>query len=158
MLLGNFIKNINRKYYKTYFSGVAFNSKQVKKDNIFFAIEGTKFDGNKYIFDAINNGAKIIVSSSKSQISYKKKVLFIYNKNPRKMLSYISSRFYKLKPKNIIAVTGTNGKTSIVNFYHQIMSLNNKKVASIGTLGVLSKKFNVETKNTTKDPDNIHKI
>ena len=57
MLLGNFIKNINRKYYKTYFSGVAFNSKQVEKNNIFFAIEGTKFDGNKYIFDAINNGA-----------------------------------------------------------------------------------------------------
>ena len=68
-----------------------------------------------------------------------KKVLFIYNKNPRKMLSYISSQFYKLKPNNIIAVTGTNGKTSIANFYHQIMSLNNKKVASIGTLGVLSK-------------------
>ena len=62
MLLGNFIKNINRKYYKTYFSGIAFNSKQVKKDNIFFAIEGTKLDGNEYIFDAINNGAKIIIS------------------------------------------------------------------------------------------------
>ena len=64
MLLGNFIKNINRKYYKTYFSGVAFNSKQVKKDNI-FAIEGTKFDGNKYIFDAINNGAIIISKNIK---------------------------------------------------------------------------------------------
>ena len=58
MYLGNFIKNINKKYYNLYFSGVAFNSKQVKKDNIFFAIEGTKFDGNKYIFDAINKGAK----------------------------------------------------------------------------------------------------
>ena len=74
------------------------------------------------------------------------------------MLSYISSQFYKLKPNNIIAVTGTNGKTSIANFYYQIMSLNNKKVASIGTLGVLSKKFNLETNNTTIDPVSIHKI
>ena len=65
MLLGNFIKNINRKHYKTYFSGVAFNSKQVKKDNIFFAIEGVEFDGNKFITDAINNGARIIVSKKK---------------------------------------------------------------------------------------------
>ena len=55
-------------------------------------------------------------------------------------------------------MTGTNGKTSIANFYHQIMSLNNKKVASIGTLGVLSKKFNLKTNNTTIDPVNIHKI
>ena len=38
------------------------------------------------------------------------------------------------------------------------MSLNNKKVASIGTLGVLSKKFNLKTNNTTIDPVNIHKI
>ena len=52
----------------------------------------------------------------------------------------------KLKPKNIIAVTGTNGKTSIANFYQQI--LNNKKVASIGTLGVLSRKLNIKTNNT----------
>ena len=74
------------------------------------------------------------------------------------MLSDIASQFYKLKPKNIIGVTGTNGKTSIANFYQQILSLNNKKVASIGTLGVLSKKFNLKTNNTTIDPVSIHKI
>ena len=158
MLLGEVFKNINKKYKNIYFKNIRFNSKECKLNDIFFAIRGNNYDGNKYIYDAINNGAKIIVSSSKSQISYKKKVLFIYNKNPRKMLSDISSRFYKLKPKNIIAVTVTYGKTSIAYFYLQIMSLNNKKVASIGTLGVLSKKFNLETTNTTIDPVNIHKI
>ena len=55
-------------------------------------------------------------------------------------------------------MTGTNGKTSVANFYQQILSLNNKKVASIGTLGVLSKKFNLNTKNTTMDPVTLHKI
>ena len=158
MLLGEVFKNINKKYKNIYFKNIRFNSKECKPNDIFFAIQGNNSDGNKYIYDAINNGAKIIVSGSKSQSLNKKKVLFIYNKNPRKMLSYISSQFYKLKPNNIIAVTGTNGKTSIANFYHQIMSLNNKKVASIGTLGVLSKKFNLETNNTTIDPVNIHKI
>ena len=74
------------------------------------------------------------------------------------MLSETASRFYKLKPKNIIAVTGTNGKTSIANFYQQILTLNNKKVASIGTLGVLSRKFNLKTNNTSIDPISIHKI
>jgi len=70
----------------------------------------------------------------------------------------VASRFYKLKPKNIIAVTGTNGKTSIANFYYQILTLNNKKVATIGTLGILSKKLNLKTDNTTVDPIKIHKI
>ena len=158
MLLGKVFKNINKKYKNIYIRNIRFNSKECKPNDIFFAIQGNNSDGNRYIDEAINNGAKVIVSGSKSQRSNTKKVLFIYNKNPRKMLSYISSQFYKLKPNNIIAVTGTNGKTSIANFYHQIMSLNNKKVASIGTLGVLSKKFNLETNNTTIDPVNIHKI
>ena len=158
MLLGKVFKNINKKYKNIYIRNIRFNSKECKPNDIFVAIQGNNFDGNKYIDDAINNGAKVIVSGSKSQRSNTKKVLFIYNKNPRKMLSDISSKFYKLKPNNIIAVTGTNGKTSIANFYHQIMSLNNKKAASIGTLGVLSKKFNLKTNNTTIDPINIHKI
>ena len=143
MLLGNFIKNINRKYYKTYFSGVAFNSKQVKKDNIFFAIEGTKFDGNKYIFDAINNGAKIIIS--KKNIKFRdKNIIFLRENNPRKLLAEISFKLIKKKPKNLIAVTGTNGKSSIVNFYYQILTLSNKKAAAIGTLGVCSKEINFD--------------
>ena len=47
-------------------------------------------------------------------------ILFIKNKNPRKALAEAASNFYKKKPKNIIALTGTNGKTSISNFFYQI--------------------------------------
>ena len=158
MLLGKVFVNINKKYKNIHFRDIKFNSKECKPNDIFFAIQGNKSNGNKYIYDAINNGAKIIVSSLKLKRSDLKKVLFINCKNPRKMLSEIACRFYRLKPKNIIAVTGTNGKTSIANFYQQILSLNNKKVASIGTLGVLSKKFNLKTNNTTLDPVSIHKI
>ena len=158
MLLGKVFVNINKKYKNIHFRDIKFNSKECKPNDIFFAIQGNKSNGNKYIYDAINNGAKIIVSSLKLKRSDLKKVLFINCKNPRKMLSEIACRFYRLKPKNIIAVTGTNGKTSIANFYQQILSLNNKKVASIGTLGVISKKFNLKTNNTTLDPVSIHKI
>ena len=94
MLLGNFIKNLNIKYFNTYFSGVAFDSKRVQKDNIFFAIKGTKFDGNNYILDAINKGAKIIIS--KKNIKLKdKNILFLKNNNPRKLLSEISFQLIK---------------------------------------------------------------
>ena len=62
MYLGNYIKKLDKKYQKVFFSGISFNSLKVKKDNIFFAIKGNKFDGNDYIFDAIKRGAKVIVS------------------------------------------------------------------------------------------------
>ncbi len=157
MLLGKFIKNLNRKYYKTYFSGLAFDSKKVKKDNIFFAIEGSKFDGSNFIFDAINKGAKIIIS--KKDIKLKNKnIIFLKNKNPRKLLAEISFKLIKKKPSNLIAVTGTNGKSSIANFYYQILTLNNKKAATIGTLGVRSKIINFDLLNTTIDPIQLGQI
>ena len=85
-------------------------------------------------------------------------ILFIHTENIRKLLAEISFKIYKKKPKNLIAVTGTNGKSSVANFYHQILSLNKKKVASIGTLGVKSKDMNLNLSNTTIDPIQLGQI
>ena len=52
---------------------------------------------------------------------------YIFKKNIRKLLAEISFKIYKKKPKNLIAVTGTNGKSSIVNFYYQILKKLKKK-------------------------------
>ena len=60
MIIGNFIKEIELKYKNHYFSGLCFNSLECKKDNIFFAIKGTKIDGNKFINHAIQKGAKLL--------------------------------------------------------------------------------------------------
>ena len=158
MLLGKVLINIKKKYKKIYFKDIKFDSKACELNDIFFAINGNHSKGNNYINDAIHNGAKIIISNLKFEGFNKKNILFIKDKNPRKLLSEVSSRYYKLKPKNIIAVTGTNGKTSVANFYEQILSMNNKKVASIGTLGLSSKKLKLKTNNTTLDPISTHKI
>ena len=56
MLLGNYFRNIKKSYKKFYFSDISFNSSQIKKNNIFFAIRGNKIDGNNYISSAIKNG------------------------------------------------------------------------------------------------------
>ncbi len=151
MYLGKFIKNLDVKYKKTFFSGIATDSSKVKKDNIFFAIKGSKFDGNNFITSAIKNGSKIIISEGKNT-KFQKGILFIQTNNVRKLLAEISFKIFNKIPKNLIAVTGTNGKSSIADFYFQILSLTNKKVASIGTLGVRSKKFNISLSNTTMDP------
>ena len=66
MLLGHYFKNIKHQYSQIYFSGISFNSYQIKKNNIFFAIKGNKIDGNDFISSAISNGAKIIITEKKN--------------------------------------------------------------------------------------------
>ena len=156
MLVGKFFSNIHAKNKSHYFSGISFNSKHVKKNNIFFAIKGTAIDGNKYIKDAIKKGAKTVVSNLSFE-GKKSKVLYIKTNNSRKLLSEIASKFYKKKPKNLIAVTGTNGKSSIANFYFQIMKLIGKKAAYIGTLGIKTQFNNLKIKNTTLDSISLNK-
>ena len=157
MFLGNYFNNIQKKYKQIYFSGISFNSNQVKKDNIFFAIKGNRIDGNNFILSAISNGAKIIITEKKIN-ELRNGILFIQTKNIRKLLAEISFKIVKKIPSNIIAVTGTNGKSSIADFYYQISDLNNKKVASIGTLGIKSKNFKKGLSNTTIDPIQLSKI
>ena len=157
MRLGDHFKQIRKKYYNIFFSGICFDHKKIKRNYIFFAIKGNNLDGNKFIPLAIKKGCKIIVTE-KNFDEYSSGVLFIHTKNIRKLLAQISFSIFKKKPNNLIAVTGTNGKSSVSDFYYQILSLNNKKVASIGTLGVRSNSFNLNLSNTTIDPINLSKI
>ena len=81
----------------------------------------------------------------------------IKTKKIRNYVSEIASKFYKLKPKNIIAVTGTNGKTSVADFFYQLLNTNNIPVASIGTLGIKYKKKIIKTNLTSPDIITLHK-
>jgi MurE/MurF fusion protein len=156
MLLKNLINNLPEEQKKITITGLSSNSKKVKKGHIFFAIKGNRSNGENFIEEAIHNGASVIVCSKSSK--YKsKKILVIKNKNIRNFLSEISSKFYKLKPKNIIAVTGTNGKTSVADLFYQILSLNKIPAASIGTLGIKYKNKIFKTGLTSPDTISIHK-
>ena len=157
MLLKDYIPNIKKKFKKVFFSGISFESAKVKKNNIFFAIKGNKIDGNNFISKAIKKGAKIIISEKKIK-SFQNGVIYIQSRNIRKLLAEVSFKIYKKKPENLIAVTGTNGKSSIADFYYQILKLNNVKVASIGTLGVKSNNIYQNLSNTTIDPLQLAKI
>ena len=157
MQLSKIIKNLKPQYRSHFFSNLSSNSKDCKKDDIFFSIKGKRHNGNKFIKDAINRGARTIVSSTKPE-KLKNGVLYLYNNNPRRFLAECTKSFYKKKPKNIVAVTGTNGKTSISDFYYQILKLCKKPVCSIGTLGVKTQNFKRETINTTLDNITLNKL
>ena len=156
MLLKNLIKNIPKEKGNIFISGIASNSKEVKKNYIFFAIKGKKLNGEKFIKNAIAKGASVIICSKECNFK-DKNVQIIKTKNIRILLSEIASRFYKLKPKNIIAVTGTNGKTSVADIFYQILRVNKISAASIGTLGIKYNDKIIKTNLTTPDTISLHK-
>ncbi len=156
MLLKNLIKKISKDKQNINILGLSTNSKEIKKNFIFFAIKGNKLNGEKFIQEAINKGASVIICSNNCK--YKNKnVLIIKTKNIRYFLSEIASRFYRMKPKNIIAVTGTNGKTSVADIFYQILRINNIPAASIGTLGIKYNSKTIKTGLTSPDTIALHK-
>ena len=156
MLLKNLIKNISKDKKNIIIAGLSTNSKEIKKNYIFFAIRGTKQNGEHFIKDAINKGASVIICENNCKIK-NKKIPIIKTKNIRFFLSELASRFYKLKPKNIIAVTGTNGKTSVADMFYQIMRINNLPAATIGTLGIKYNGKIIKTNLTSPDTITLHK-
>ncbi|GIR62224.1 MAG: UDP-N-acetylmuramoyl-L-alanyl-D-glutamate--2,6-diaminopimelate ligase [Alphaproteobacteria bacterium] len=150
-------ENIEDHFKEIEINGISNNSKNIKKNFIFFAFTGNKTNGNLYINEARKNGATIIISQEKKG----KDIIKLPNKDYSKIYSHLCSSFYNKKPKNIIAVTGTNGKTSVTDFCRQIWSFYGLKSASIGTLGIrdTSEKYYHKIRNnlTTLDSSELNK-
>lgn len=139
-----FLKYQNRNF--------SINSKKLNKDDIFFAIEGSKQSGSLYSSEALSKGAYKVVTSKNIR---NKNYLIV--KNVKKFLAEACSVKYKEKPNNIIAVTGTNGKSSVANFYFQILKNLKINSAAIGTLGIFYKNKVKRINLTTPDIITIHK-
>ena len=156
MYLGKILKSVDKKYKYIKSSGICFDSRKIKRGNIFFAIRGRNKSGKNFLNTVIKKKACcVVIDENIKKKNYKIPIITV--KDCRKSLAEASSNVYKQKPKNIIAVTGTNGKSSVANFFYQILSLNNILSASIGTLGINTKKFKKTTNLTSVDSLSLHK-
>lgn len=145
---------LNNILYDYDVQGITTNSKKVKKGDIFICLQGDKFDGNLFIGEALSNGAVAIVTDKNINLPVSIKV-----KDARQAYSIMSRNFYnracdKLK---IVAVTGTNGKTTTVNIISDILKMAGHKVATVGSIGINYNGKTFETGLTTPDPDVLHK-
>ena len=104
MPLGNLLKSTNQNYQKIPVRGISFDSRKVKKGDIFFAIKGNKKSGVNFINEAISKGVSVIVSSKKIKYANSNVPLLLV-KDVRESLSEASSNFYKKKPSKIVVVT-----------------------------------------------------
>ena len=124
------------------------DSRKLKKNEIFFDFISNKKIDNPYLKEVIEKKPYLIVSQKK--INYRN-ILVV--KNIKNFYFSLIQKKYKKIPKNLYAVTGTNGKTSVASFFNQINHLNKLSCANIGTLGYYFKKS--VKKNNLTTPDNL---
>jgi len=133
-------------------SGLTCDSREVKPGYVFAALPGTVTDGRKYIEGAIEKGAGAILSTAGLNLP----VPYLASDNPRFEYSKMAARLYAGQPKTLVAMTGTNGKSSTVEFLRQIWAYAGHEAACFGTLGVQSPKGYRPLTHTTPDAVALH--
>ena len=141
------------------FNKIEFNSNKISKNDLFIATKGNSVDGNMYISDAIENGAKIILSED-LVTKLTKDVTYVIVRDSRAALAIISSNYYDNPTSKfkLIGVTGTNGKTTTTTLMYQLFLLLNSKVGLISTNKILINNNVIESTHTTPDPLSLNKI
>jgi UDP-N-acetylmuramoyl-L-alanyl-D-glutamate--2,6-diaminopimelate ligase len=114
-------------------SGVTADSRKVTKGTLFAALPGTKVDGRDFIPAAIQAGAAAILAAEDTKAF---DVPLVYAEDVRRTYALAAARFWGAQPPVVVAVTGTNGKTSVAVFCRQIFTRLGRKAASLGTLGL----------------------
>ena len=140
-------------------AGLSADSRQVARGFLFAALPGARLDGRRYIPGALNAGAAAILSTMDvtREILDGAAAALITDPQPRRQLAWMADRFFDAQPATQVAVTGTNGKTSVVSFLQQIWSAAGRKAAGLGTLGIRGPGVDRDGALTTPDPVSLHR-
>jgi UDP-N-acetylmuramoyl-L-alanyl-D-glutamate--2,6-diaminopimelate ligase len=136
-------------------TGLTADSRAVKPGFLFAALRGSHVDGAAFAAAAASAGASAILADADAEIADAGAPV-LRAKDPRRILALMAARFYPHQPEQLVAVTGTSGKTSVAVFARQIFEQAGKKAASIGTIGVVGPGGWEPGKLTTPDPVALH--
>ncbi len=140
-------------------AGITADSRAVEPGYLFAALPGQKVDGRCFIAEAVARGAVTILAPEGTQwppgVPLRR---LITAPEPRSKLAELAVEFFGCLPERLVAVTGTNGKTSTVDFLRQIFALSGRRSASIGTLGVVAPGREPSGSLTTPDPVTLAKV
>ncbi len=135
--------------------GLSADSRAIAPGWLFAALSGARLDGRRFVGDALARGAGAILGDA-GLVDLGLEVPILVADEPRRALARTAARFYARQPRIVVAVTGTNGKTSTVSFAHQLWRGLGLRAASIGTLGVTVDARTQSGGLTTPDPVRLH--
>jgi UDP-N-acetylmuramoyl-L-alanyl-D-glutamate--2,6-diaminopimelate ligase len=129
-------------------TGFALDHRKVAPGSVFGAFRGAVFNGEDFIDQAVDRGAVAVVARPEVPVD---RVPLLADAEPRRLFAELAAKFYAPFPETVVAVTGTNGKTSTVEMTRQMWRMSGHRSASIGTLGVTTSDDQVSTGLTTPD-------
>ncbi|TCD06183.1 UDP-N-acetylmuramoyl-L-alanyl-D-glutamate--2,6-diaminopimelate ligase [Erythrobacteraceae bacterium CFH 75059] len=129
-------------------TGFAIDHRKVAPGTVFGAFPGSRFNGEAFIDAAIAAGAVAVVARPSVRVEG---AVHIAADEPRALFATLAAAFFRPVPDTIVAVTGTNGKTSTVEMTRQLWRMAGHRAASIGTLGVTTPDGSLSTGLTTPD-------
>ena len=133
--------------------GVTADSRHVVPGDLFAALPGIRADGRTFIADAVERGAVAVLAPPGTPwppgVPPRP---IITDPQPRRCLAQIAAALAGPQPQTVVAVTGTNGKTSTVEFTRQLWASSGANAASLGTLGLIAPGFDPGPGLTTPDP------
>jgi UDP-N-acetylmuramoyl-L-alanyl-D-glutamate--2,6-diaminopimelate ligase len=143
-------------------TGLAVDSREVKDGYLFAALPGSRVHGGEFIQYALRMGAGAILTDAKgAQIAADflslSDAALIVAEDPRQTLAYAAALWFGAQPEVMVAVTGTNGKTSVSSFCRQIWTEMGFDAINLGTTGVEGA-FEAPLAHTTPDPITLHRV
>ncbi|MFV0431833.1 MAG: UDP-N-acetylmuramoyl-L-alanyl-D-glutamate--2,6-diaminopimelate ligase [Alphaproteobacteria bacterium] len=135
---------------------VTSDTRKIQKGDIFVAIKGTQVDGHDYIDEAIAKGASAIIADESYHLREGIDIPIISSSNSRESLAKLSGLLWNNIPETKLAVTGTNGKSSVAGFVAQIMEMHQKPTLVLGTLGIYLNGKKLRDSLTTPDSVILH--
>jgi UDP-N-acetylmuramoyl-L-alanyl-D-glutamate--2,6-diaminopimelate ligase len=141
--------------------GITADSRCVQPGFLFAALPGTRMDGRSFAAEAVAAGAVAILTDNAAALALtpqrRERVVIVTDANPQRQFALWAARFYGRPPRTIAAVTGTNGKTSVVHFAREIWTALGHPAASLGTLGLVTAAGRRPGALTTPDPTALHR-
>ncbi len=129
------------------------DSRQITEGSVFIAVRGHEVDGHMFLEDAIQRGAKVLITEE-SYYTDADGVCVIEVENTRTLVGKLAQAFAGNPAKKllIIGITGTNGKTTTATLVHQILSKTGKKASLLGTVSKKILEEEISSSLTTSDP------
>ncbi|NND17817.1 MAG: UDP-N-acetylmuramoyl-L-alanyl-D-glutamate--2,6-diaminopimelate ligase, partial [Silicimonas sp.] len=142
-------------------TGLSVDSREVREGHLFFALPGTRVHGAEYIRYAVRMKAGAVLTDREgaaiaADVLSESDVPVVIAEEPRETLAFTASLWFEAQPEVMVAVTGTNGKTSVATFTRQLWVEMGAEAVNIGTTGIEGA-LTAPLQHTTPEPITLHK-
>jgi len=143
-------------------TGLSVDSRAVKEGHLFAALPGSRVHGAEFIQYALRQGAGTILTDRDgariaADVIADSDVALVLAEDPRQALAFAAALWFGKQPETVVAVTGTNGKTSVATFTRQIWALLGLPSVNLGTTGVEGA-YETPLAHTTPEPITLHRV